>query len=53
MLLVLIGILLLFIGLWLSVLAHSKSGGRPARIGVLQRDPCATDGRDTSCVRPA
>jgi hypothetical protein len=30
--LVLIGILLLLIGLWLAVLAHSKSGGKPARI---------------------
>jgi hypothetical protein len=41
--LVLIGILLLLIGLWLAVLAHGKSGGKPARIGALRRDPSAAD----------
>ena len=40
---VLIGILLLLIGLWLAVLAHSKSGGKPARIGAQRRDPSAAD----------
>jgi hypothetical protein len=35
--LVLIGILLLLIGLWLPVLAHRKSGGKPARIGAVSQ----------------
>jgi hypothetical protein len=41
--LVVIGILMLLISLWLPVLAHRKSGGRPARIGALRRDASAAD----------